>query len=249
VLIIHFRTQCNSRVYVQEIAQIEKLRVAAAQINERLAKFGVAPAVFAPLTDEDLASLEITKILTRRIRELQEFLADREPILKEYEEEAAAQELARKRAMETPVERLQREFAELQTLCAAQQRELKHHKARLAELEAHSANLSSAARHDPPAAAMPFAQENNLPPGAGPPPRPAARSMRNAATSLGRREQTPAAFGMPNVVEAGRDTSSPADFRRASAAKIWQCAFALKRRVFSIIIATTAATSSRCQTA
>jgi hypothetical protein len=171
-----------------DIDAANKERAMLGDLERQCISFGEQPLNLAPVVLEDMTIAEL-----RSYREmLRRLWTECRACLAWHLEEKAEAE----RAAETPDQRAIREL-----------------RADVAELKAHSANMSSAPRHDPPAPAMPFAQENGLPPGAGPPPRATARYMRSVATPLGRRgpsvEQSPA---MRNVVPVGGDTSSPADF-------------------------------------
>jgi hypothetical protein len=171
----------------KEMAMLGDLERQCVAFGERA--LNLAPVVLEDMTRGELRSYR--EMLRRLLTECRACLAWH------LEEKAEAE-----RAAETPEQRAIREL-----------------QAEVAELKAHSANMSSAPRHDPSAAdfsPMPFAQANGLPPGAGPPPRAAARYMRSVATPLGRHspsiDQSPTAFAMTNVVQVGGEASSPADF-------------------------------------
>jgi hypothetical protein len=173
-----------------DIEAAEKERAMLSDLERQCVAFGEKPLNLAPVVLEDMT---IAELRSHRGTLQRLITACREVVVWHLEEKAKAE-----RAAET-----------------ADQRAIRELQAEVAELKAHSTNMSSASRHDPSAAdfsPMPFAQANGLPPGAGPPPRVAARYMRNAAHPIGRVEQSPAAFAMTNVVQAGRETSSPADF-------------------------------------
>jgi hypothetical protein len=174
-----------------DIEAANKERAMLGDLERQCVAFGEQPLNLAPVVLEDMTLAELRSYRVT----LQRWITGCRDVVAYHLEKKAEAE----RAAETPDQRAIREL-----------------QAEVAELKAHSANMSSAPRHDPSAAdfsPMPFAQTNGLPPGAGPPPRVAARSMRNAAHPIGCRvEQSPVAFAMTNVVQAGRETSSPADF-------------------------------------
>jgi hypothetical protein len=102
----------NSRVHAKPMGLLNEMMGNLGQVNERLKQFGVDPAVFDALNADELSDPDLGNKLTRRIAQLRGVLSERCSLLAEYEEDAAADELARERAAETPLERKVREQGE-----------------------------------------------------------------------------------------------------------------------------------------
>jgi hypothetical protein len=98
--------------HADKIGPFNKLMGEISRVNEALQRFGVGPAFFDALSDDDFADPYLASKLTQRIGQLRSALSERRTLLAEYEEEAAAEDLARKRAAETSVERELREMRE-----------------------------------------------------------------------------------------------------------------------------------------